>query len=214
MKKTVLIIFVLSLFLMSACSTNTVIKYQCTDGSYVDNVAECPSRSCPECNCPELDYSNCPQQKCPDLDCSECPKQIETKTITKYQCYEGSITDRSNDCPKTEMQNVQDDCPELDMFKPKQNMWDENLFSVQFEEDKIYDGWKIQCGLTCSVNCRIGKNEGENINYYYCGKGTFDSFTLKKTITNEDGNILEVVTKDAVILYDKSFNYIETICES
>lgn len=168
----------------------------------------------PQQKCPDLDYSKCPQQKCPDFDCNICPKQTETITITKYQCYDGAVTDKLGDCQKTETQEAQEDCPELNMFKPKQNMFDENLYSIHYEENKVYDGWKIQCIVACSTNCRRGEKEGENINYYYCGKNSLDSFTLEKTITDKDGKILEVVTKDAVIIFDKSFNYIKTTCSS
>lgn len=63
---------------------------------------------CPETTCPEIDYSKCPQQKCPDLDCSTCQKQIETKTITKYQCYDGTVKDKLNDCPTTKQNSEAD----------------------------------------------------------------------------------------------------------
>lgn len=168
----------------------------------------------PQQKYPDLDYSKCPQQKCPDLDCNSCPKQTEKITITQYQCYDGTVKDKLSDCQKTETQEAQEDCPELNMFKPKQNMFDDNLYSIHYEEDKVYDGWKIQCVVSCSTNCRKGEKEGENVNYYYCGKNSLDSFTLEKTITDKDGKILEVVTKDVVIIFDKSFNYIKTTCNS
>lgn len=54
-----------------------------------------------ELKCPTLDYSNCPQTKCPELNCASCQTQscqAQVKTITKYQCFDGTIID-SNNCP-------------------------------------------------------------------------------------------------------------------
>lgn len=152
------------------------------------------------------------EKECPAPDCSLCPVQIETKTITKYQCYDGSLVNDVSNCQRTELQVAQEDCPELSTLKPRQNAFDKDLYVVDYEKDKLYDGWKIRCGFTCSTNCRKGKEVGENVNYYYCGKSILGTFTLEKTITDEQGNILEVVTKDAVITYNQNLKYVNTIC--
>jgi len=37
---------------------------------------------------------------CPKLDCSDCPVKTEsTVSVTKYQCYDGTIQSKLNDCP-------------------------------------------------------------------------------------------------------------------
>ncbi len=151
-------------------------------------------------------------QQCPALDCSQCPAQIETKTVTKYQCYDGSLVNEISSCPMTELQVAQENCPSLSTLKPRQNAFDKDLYTVDYEENKLYDGWKIRCGFTCSTNCRKGKEVGENVNYYYCGKNVIDTFTLEKTITDKQGNILEVITKDAVITYNQNLKYVDTVC--
>ena len=73
MKKIIILILILSVLVIAGCQTESL-------------------------TCPEIDYSKCPQQKCPDLDCSQCPKQIETKTVIKYQCADGSVKDNLADC--------------------------------------------------------------------------------------------------------------------
>ena len=202
MKYLLLAILLISFIALAGCS-QTVVKYQCADGSFEASADLCSSKTCPEANCPELDCSMCPVK---------IETKVETKTITKYQCWDSSMKDNLNSCPKTEAQQAQEDCPDLKLSKPKQNPFDRDLYSVEWEENKLYDGWKIQCGLTCTSNCRKGKEEGENIDYYYCGKNFLDSLTLKKTITDTNGNILEVITKSGSITYNENFQYITTIC--
>jgi hypothetical protein len=89
----IVLIAILGIFL-TGCSETTV-RYQCQDGSFVDSAESCAQVSC-QTNCPEIDYSQCPQTKCPDLDCSLCSLQI--KEVTKYQCSDGTIKDKISDC--------------------------------------------------------------------------------------------------------------------
>ena len=192
-------IVVLLILVLAGCSIQTTVKYQCVDGSFVDSANLCPSKTCPESNCPKLD-------------CASCPDKTETKNIINYQCYDGTIKDSEKECTKTKVELAQEDCPKLDMFKPKQNIIDKSLYSVEWQKDKDYGGWTINCGLTCTSNCRKGNEEGENINYYYCGKNFLDEIQLKKTITDKEGNILEIITKNVVIVYNNNFNYIQNTC--
>jgi len=95
---TILIsIIILGVFL-SGCTTETITKYQCQDGSFKDS-----QELCSEVSCPEIDYSKCPQTKCPELDCNQCPVKVETKEIIKYTCPDGETTVESlDDCPTQE----------------------------------------------------------------------------------------------------------------
>jgi hypothetical protein len=119
--KSVILLFVVALALfVSGCATQTITKYQCQNGQAVDNLELCSSQKCPD-----LDYSKCPQQKCPDLDCSTCPKQIETKTVTKYQCQDGSIKDSASECSKTLSQQADEsgNCIEILQHSDRRNQY-------------------------------------------------------------------------------------------
>lgn len=78
----------MSILVLTGCSTQTVVKYQCADGSFVESADTCPSIEC---------HTNCPE-----LDCSGCPVKTETRTsekeVIKYQCYDGTVVDKLSDC--------------------------------------------------------------------------------------------------------------------
>ena len=85
------VLLILSILVLSSCS-QTVVKYQCADGSFLDSANSCPSVSC--------------KTDCPKLDCASCPVKTETKTVervvTKYQCYDDTIKDNLKDCTTLE----------------------------------------------------------------------------------------------------------------
>jgi hypothetical protein len=90
MKKICVLLAILSILLLTGCS-ETVVKYQCVDGSFVDNTAGCTS-------------ATCPATECPKLDCSVCPAKIETRTETR------TVTERVYICPDevTEVSDKED----------------------------------------------------------------------------------------------------------
>ncbi len=169
-------------------------------------------------NCPEFDYSKCPQQKCPDLDCSQCPNQIETKIVTKYQCYDGSIKNNTKDCPKTEIQKSQEDCPQLDeinVFEWKSILGSTYMRLNNSFNGKTYEGYNVTWSLY--VQCEQGHKEGDNIRLWYCGKYSdpiLDTIHLKKIITDKEGNIIQIINKKAYNIYDERFNFEKTVCYS
>lgn len=78
--------------------------------------SSCP----PQTTRPTLDCNTCPKEPatdCPEPDCEACPRGVETKTVYKYQCYDGSIEDKLQDCPdKTEESSgvkASDSCAEI-----------------------------------------------------------------------------------------------------
>ena len=101
-------VLIVSIVLISGCTqtgqvtSQPIIKYQCADGSIVDNIDLCSSHQCPSC---------------PELDCSTCPVQTETKTvtITKYQCYDGTVRDKLSDCPSIPSGTTQTQTTEIDL---------------------------------------------------------------------------------------------------
>ena len=157
----------------------------------------------------------CPDKECPKLDCNDCETKIEykDKMVTKYQCYDGSVKDNSDECPKTEAQKAPKECPELNNFDIKELAFSEDSYIVDYDKNKKYDGWEVICVVTCSANCRKGNKKGENVNHYYCGDNFMNDLTLKKTITDEQGNILKIIKKDAIVVYDENFNYLRTECK-
>jgi len=94
MKKTsialLISIIILGVFL-TGCS-QTVVKYQCQDGSFKETAELCSEVSC--------------QTNCPELDCSVCPVKTEFKEknvekpieVIKYQCTDETVVNKLSDC--------------------------------------------------------------------------------------------------------------------
>ena len=78
MKYLLLGILLISILALAGCS-QTVVKYQCADGSFVDSATSCSSVSC--------------KTDCPQLDCANCPPKIEyqTKEVEKASKAETSL---------------------------------------------------------------------------------------------------------------------------
>ncbi len=93
--KCLIIIIVIFAIILTGCS-QTIVKYQCADGSFVDSVNNCPSVKC--------------QTDCPQLDCVSCPAKIEYKDrevekkveVIKYQCYDGTFKTIQSSCTSPE----------------------------------------------------------------------------------------------------------------
>ncbi len=88
MKFLIWIVALLSLVLVG-CSAQTLVKYQCADGSFVDSATLCSSRTCPESNCPKLDCASCPVKT---------ETKVETKTNTIYVCLDLREVKNKDDC--------------------------------------------------------------------------------------------------------------------
>lgn len=104
-----LIMITLFLIVVAGCSSQTIVKYQCVDGSFVDSADSCSAVKC--------------QTNCPELDCSNCPVKTETKTvektITKYQCYDGSLQSSLSNCkdPEEYLEEVKKSILNIDDFR-------------------------------------------------------------------------------------------------
>ena len=68
MKYLILGVLLISIIALAGCS-QTVVKYQCADGSFMDSANSCSAVSC--------------KTDCPQLDCASCPVKTETKVETK-----------------------------------------------------------------------------------------------------------------------------------
>ncbi|MBU0457148.1 MAG: hypothetical protein ABH824_03500 [Nanoarchaeota archaeon] len=92
MKYLIFGVLLISIIALAGCS-QTVVKYQCADGSFVDSANSCSSVNC--------------KTDCPQLDCASCPAKIEYQEkivekpvqVLKYQCADETIKDKLSDCP-------------------------------------------------------------------------------------------------------------------
>ncbi len=90
-----IIMSLILLLILTGC-TQTVVKYQCADGSFGDSVE----------NCGQVNALT----NCPELDCNACPVKTEFKDkivekpveIIKYQCYDGTIQTVKTSCKTPE----------------------------------------------------------------------------------------------------------------
>ncbi len=87
---TLFLISIISALLIAGCSSSTIVKYQCNDGSFADSATLCAGKISQVA------------QDCPKLDCASCPTNIVEKPvqIIKYQCADESIKDKLTDCPQ------------------------------------------------------------------------------------------------------------------
>lgn len=140
MKYLILGILLISIIALTGCS-QTVVKYQCSDGSFVDSAKSCSSVSC--------------KTDCPQLDCASCPvkteTKVETKTIEKrmYVCPdESTVVSEIFDCKKKFYTNVtysfQDEIIAGDfkwLFlsnKKQKSFTTTNIFETTYIADGIY----------------------------------------------------------------------------
>ena len=91
MNNIILGILLISVLVLAGCSSQTVVKYQCVDGSFVDSADLCPKSDT--------------QTNCPELDCSACGVEIQTKEIIKYQCADGTIKESISNCPQIQAES-------------------------------------------------------------------------------------------------------------
>ena len=171
-------ILALLILALAGCSTQTTVKYQCADGSFVDSANLRSSKTCPEVNCPKVD-------------CDSCPVKTENKILRV-------------DCPQLN---------EINVFE-----WRSILGSTYMRLNNSYNGVNLQgYNVTWSfyVQCEKGKDEGDNINWWYCGKYYYPLLYfihLKKMIINNNGEIIEIINKKAHNIYNENFEFIKTEC--
>lgn len=91
-----LIMITLFLVVVAGCSSQTIVKYQCADGSFVNSVDLCVSKTYPETVCPELN-------------CADCPVKTETKTVLEkvYVCSDFTQVKSLEDCKTQEQREIE-----------------------------------------------------------------------------------------------------------
>jgi len=100
--------------------------------------------------------------------------------------------------------------------------------SQRDSQNDPFEGWEVKnydsanlFGLSVipKIYCYGGKEEGQNPNHHYCGYwNNGDNWDMKdliymeKTFINSDGSIGKTIQKTFVNVYDKTGNYLKTIC--
>lgn len=200
----------------------TLVLVGCVKSSYVSkNVDSKEIIEKPTC------VDECSQSTCDGLYNIACSvgadgckyKQLKEKIMGKcgINCLEDS------DCSTDEIcsfNKCMEDCPQLDQvkifeYRPLTDLSKSEFWINQSDNEKVVDGYNVSWDT--HVECVNGFEEGENINYWYCGKSlTFwESYIyLEKTTIDSNGNIIQKVKKRAINVYDENFNFEKTICFS
>jgi len=196
MKKTsillLLSIILLGVFL-SGCTTETITKYQCQDGSFKDSQESCSEVSC--------------QTDCPELNCDSCLVKTETKTIEKevikYQCSDGTIKDKLADCPAVEEPEVE----ELSDYETSKHLINKKQTRDTFEFTVKYAGFD---GADYKVEFEV-KNIGSDSEYFQpsaiaildSDKNQYDvGYSSNYPVSTMSNTILSGVTKKGFWIFE------------
>lgn len=98
-----------------------------------------------------------------------------------------------------------DTCPQINVKMEGSNI-----------KGKTYDGWTIKGDATC----RKGNQEGENLNYYYCGGYSRDMLFglgevvayVEKTVISGEGDIGKTYKYVIWNIYNENKTFVETKC--
>ena len=101
-------IVALLFLILAGCSVQTITKYQCADGSFVDSANLCPKVTCKP-NYPQLDCANCPSKI--EYQTKEVEKNIYVDKL-KIECLDGVVKDKKEDC--TNIQDIIKSIPKKD----------------------------------------------------------------------------------------------------
>lgn len=135
MKYLILGILLISVIALAGCS-QTVVKYQCADGSFVDSANSCSAVTC-KTDCPQLDCANCPPKI--EYQTKEVEKKVYVdKPVYKYQCFDGTNADSINNCKYTDTSSIKKigNCEDNSELR-KMDIWfndPENIRDFVFED--------------------------------------------------------------------------------
>jgi len=171
----------ISVLLLAGCSAQTVVKYQCADGYFVDSADVCPPVEC--------------QANCPELDCSACPvkteTKVETKTVTNtvYVCSDLTEVKNMNDCLKADSEGWYEvktfsgaGQKQTEPFQITSNYWrysvnckddpDENTFEESLYHLRTYQLSETESEFIDQVSYQKCSYDNSP-NYIYQGNGKF-----------------------------------------
>ena len=184
MKNMILGILFISILVLAGCSSQTVVKYQCADGSFVDSADLCSVVEC--------------QTNCPELDCSNCPVKTETKTVEKevikYQCNDGTIKNDLAECPAIEEPEVE----ELSDYE-KYRMEQERIeYGVQDQEELYYIVENMPT-FQGEDSKEFRKYIAQNVQYpQNAVKNGVTGKVFVQFVVNSDGNVTNVIVPESV----------------
>ncbi|GEM_PF-6679249 len=143
-----------------------------------------------------------------------------SKVLLNYKYYklEGNsiIINEDGTVEGIEKVETPNDCPQLKEINVFE--WRSILGSDYMRLNNSYNGVNLQgYNVTWSfyVQCEKGKDKGDNLNWWYCGKyydPLLDFIHLKKMIINNNGEIIEIINKKAHNIYNENFEFIKTEC--
>ena len=132
MKYLLLGLLLISIIVLAGCS-QTVVKYQCNDGSFADSATLCASK---------ISQAS---QDCPKLDCASCPTKTETKVEAKtiiekaYVCPNGSESNEKKECFDTSVKSlsssVRNDVTEFMGKEISHNLYIDGIFQNNLGKD-------------------------------------------------------------------------------
>ena len=183
MKKTSIILLVSILILgifLTGCS-QTVVKYQCQDGSFKESAELCSEVSC-QTNCPELDCNACPAKI--EYETKEVEKKVYVdKPVYKYQCFDGNTKENIDDCEniKSYIDSQDNKASESFCAKTKNKNYEQISIKNAFEENQYMDKSNL-------YKYYPSLNEGWIYHYPIyienagCTKLVMDKFTSKSSV--------------------------------
>lgn len=210
MKKIIIFGMILVILVLVGCVENTYVPKDTTKEEVIKK---------PTCN------DECSQPTCEGLYYVDClmgadlckHKQNKEKIMGKcgVECLEHSDCESDFLCSSNKCEEA---CPQLDEINVFE--WKSITGSKYFRLNYSYNEESVE-GYNLSwsfyVQCEKGTKEGENVNYWYCGKNPDfwgDNIHFEKKIISPEGNITKHINKKAYSVYDKNFNFIETVCFS
>ena len=172
--RILILVFAVLILVLAGCSTQTTVKYQCVDGSFVDSANLCSSKTCPEANCPKLDCASCPVK-------TETKVETETITNTIYVCSDLREVKSKDDCLKVDSEGWYEvktftlSSGNSESFKINSDKW---RYTVSC--DSIIDSYnyimnivKIENGQKISIQNLLGAKCSNEPSYVYEGNGEY-----------------------------------------
>jgi hypothetical protein len=118
---------------------------------------------------------------------------------------------------------VVDDCPQFKELVMKysknkgKNIVLFNKYSAYSEKSENVKGWKIQGGWNYIGDrffvCHKGNKVGQNVENYYCGDDVEIMSEVKKKVIDKYGNIIEILRKEMILVFDGQNKFVKTICK-
>ena len=180
MKKLIWILIITSVAIVLSGCSQTIVKYQCADGSFVDSANSCSLASC---------KTNCPQ-----LDCASCLIRAETQVETMPEKISNvsSISNTNHVVDeKTDSQNTQ-----IPVFRWSYNDLDGPILSTSFGLKKGQDPFVFRAFIVSEDGKNYGYEADQSIILIRSGSGgELSSFSEGGGFVEFSANIYPFIAK-------------------